>query len=194
MNITLQTTDYQVLFTQQEIILALDNLATTLNKDYAGQEVVLICTLYGAKRFADEMLKRITFKTIYDEIRIATYKGAVSSAADQGIITHIKELTVSLLGKHVLVFEDTVDTGFSAIYLKYNLGLHNPLSLKICTFIDKPDGRKPWIKLTPDYCCFTLKGNPIIAGFGLDFADSFRERDDVIILRQAFCDQRQKKL
>lgn len=194
MDLTLQTTDYQVLFTQQEIILALDKLAAQLNKDYAGQEVVLICTLYGAKRFADEMMKRITFKYMYDEIRIATYKGAVSSAADQGVITHVKELTASLSGKHVLVLEDMIDTGFSAIYLKYNLGLHNPLSLKICTLIDKPDGRKPWIKITPDYCGFSVHGKPVIAGFGLDFANNFRERNDVIMLKQSFCEQHQKKL
>jgi len=182
--------DYEVLYTHKEIQKKILELAETLNAEYQGKEVVLICTLYGAKRFSDELRKLLTFSYVYDEIRIATYKGAVSSV-EQGVLKHVKDLSVSIKDKHVLVLEDTVDSGFSATYLKYALGLESPLDLKICTLIDKPDGRKPWIKVRPEYTCFTVPQKPVIVGFGLDFDEHFRERDDLIVLNKKYCDKHQ---
>lgn len=187
----LETTDYDVLFTKKEIQKKILELAQQINDEYFGKKVVIICTLYGAKRFSDELRKLLTGEHEYDEIRISTYKGAQSSV-EQGIIKHVKDLSINLAEKHVIILEDTIDTGFSALYLKYNLGLQNPASLKIFALINKPDGRKPWIRVDPDYACFTVHGNPVIAGFGLDFDDQFRDRDDVIILKEKFCEKNGK--
>ena len=187
----LNTIDFEVIITKKQLQKEILKLAEKINTDYEGESVVIIGTLYGAKRFAEELRKLLIIPHEYDEIRVSTYKGAVSSV-EQGFIKHIKDLEIDIKDKHVIIIEDTMETGFSALYMMYNLGLQQPTSLKICTLIDKPQARKPWISVIPDYCCFTLPERPMTVGFGMDYKGHFRERDDVIKLGKLFLEKNEK--
>jgi hypoxanthine phosphoribosyltransferase len=89
-------------------------------------------------------------------------------------------LTAACLGKHVLIVEDLIDTGLTLQYLKELLSAREPATLKICTFLDKPDRRKTLLEA--DYVGFTIP-DAFVIGYGLDYAEKYRNLPYVGVLK-----------
>ena len=97
-----------------------------------------------------------------------------------------KKLRVAIIGTgnisnyHVIIVEDIIDSGLTLSYLKDYLSARNPNSIKIVTLIDKPEGRK--IDIKADYVGFNVP-NEFIIGYGLDYAENYRNLKDVLIIK-----------
>ena len=101
---------------------------------------------------------------------------AVSSYANEirestGIVRILKDLDEPIDGRHVLIVEDIIDTGYTLDYILRNLAARQPASLKICTLLDKAERRK--IDITIDYIGFVIP-NEYVFGYGLDLDQKFR--------------------
>ncbi|QJB56254.1 hypoxanthine phosphoribosyltransferase [Pseudodesulfovibrio sp. zrk46] len=150
-------------------------LGKEITESYKDSEepLVCICVLKGAFLFFSDIIRCIDRPIEVDFVRLASYGTATSRGED---IVFSKDLEISIEGKDVLVIEDIVDTGHSMDFLLHVLRGRNPKSLKICSLIDKHERREK--KVSVDFAGFELSDG-FIVGYGLDYAERYRELDGI---------------
>ena len=167
----------RVLLTEEEVDKRINEVAEHINKDYAGKNIHLICILKGGVFFTCELAKRLNMPVTMDFMSVSSYgAGTVSS----GVVRIIKDLDEPLEGKNVLIVEDIIDSGSTLKMICEMFRERKPASVKICTLLDKPTGRK--VELKPDYTCFTVPP-AFVVGFGLDYEDYYRNLPFVGVLK-----------
>ncbi|HMK27120.1 MAG TPA: hypoxanthine phosphoribosyltransferase [Chitinophagaceae bacterium] len=137
-------------------------IATAINKDYAGKKPLFICILNGSFMFAADLFKQLTIESELCFIKLASYKGMKSSGK---VITSIG-LEEDLFGKDVIIVEDIVDTGKTLHRFLPKLVHQQPKSLKIATLLHKSDATE--YPLVLDYVGFVIP-NKFVVGYGLDY-------------------------
>lgn len=159
----------KVLIEKEKLGKRIEELATEIQKDYLGEDILVICILKGSLYFTVDLTKKINnYKLEIDFMRISSYGDELTSS---GKINIIKDLETDINGRNVLVVEDIIDTGNTLYYLKDILEKRNPRSLKICTLLDKKSRR---IKnVVPEYIGFEIE-DKFVVGYGLDYKDCFR--------------------
>lgn len=157
-----------ILITEQELNKRVEEIAAAISKDFENQDLTLICVLKGGVMFMTDIAKKLKQKVELEFIDVSSYGNSTYSS---GKITLNKDIESSIAGKNVILLEDIVDTGKTLKYLIEYLNQKNPLTLKICTLLDKPSRRTEDIKL--DYIGFTIP-DVFIIGYGLDYAQKYR--------------------
>ena len=156
------------LISKQKIQKSVRKLGKQITKDYKDKQPVMICMLKGAVYFFADLIKNIKLPIMIDFARLSSYKNGTTS----GQMELIANFTAEITGKDVIIVEDIVDSGKTLSYFIKLLEEKNPASIKICSFLDKPDCRKVDIKA--DYKCFDVP--PVfVIGYGLDYAEKYRE-------------------
>jgi len=151
-----------------EVENQVDRLATEINRDYAGKDLVLIGVLKGSFVFLADLMRRLTVPLRVDFIRLSSYG---SKAEPSGEVRITKDIELPIRDQQVLVVEDIVDTGLSMTRLLDYLGSYQPASLKVCALIDKVERRQ--VEFQADYVGIRLdKG--FVVGYGLDFSEKHR--------------------
>lgn len=158
----------KVMLTEQEIDARVRQIGEQISKDYAGQEVHLVCVLKGGSFFMCELAKRITIPVSFDFMSVSSYGGDTKSS---GMVRIVKDLDEPLEGKNVIVVEDIIDSGRTLSYLLELLGQRKPKSISLCTLLDKPDRRVVDVKV--DYTGFNIP-DEFVVGFGLDYDQRYR--------------------
>ena len=158
----------RVLLTEEEVDKRIAEIAASINKDYEGESIHLICVLKGGVFFTCELSKRLNIPVSMDFMSVSSYGAATKSS---GIVKIIKDLDQDLEGKNVLVVEDIIDSGRTLSYLLEYLKNQNPKSLRLCTLLDKPDRRV--VEVPVDYTCFEIP-DEFVVGYGLDYAQKYR--------------------
>lgn len=172
--------DYdRILLSEEEIRARTVELAKELDRDYAGKNALFICILKGSVFFFSDLLKEMKEMPEIDFMAASSYGDATVSS---GTLNITKDLSVSVQGKHLVLVEDIVDSGLTLSRLKEHLLSRHPLSVKICTLLSKPDRRK--IPVEVDYCGFEIP-DEFVVGYGLDYAEQYRNEKDVYILSRS---------
>ena len=166
----------KVLLTEEQIQTRVKELAAELSKEYAGKNPVFVGVLKGVVIFYADFMKYFTEFCQMDFMWISSYSGTTSK---EMIVR--KDVTVDLKGRHVVILEDIFDTGNSLQYTYEHLLSKEPASLKICTLLDKPEGRRPGITVKADYTGFSIP-NEFVVGYGLDFNEQYRNLPFVGVL------------
>ena len=148
--------------TRQDLELAIKNLAARLDADYTGQQPLFIPILNGSFMFSAELFKSLTIPSEICFIKLASYKGTVST---EHVITSIG-LDTTITDKHVVILEDIIDTGKTLTQFLPQIHRQKPASLKIAAMLHKPEAKI--FDVTIDYCCFSIP-NKFVVGFGLDY-------------------------
>ena len=157
-----------VLLTEEEVDKKIQEIGEQISKDYAGEQVHLVCVLRGGAFFMCELAKRITVPVSLDFMSVSSYGGDTKSS---GVVKIVKDLDDSLAGKNVIVVEDIVDSGRTLSYLLEMLNDRGPKSMKLCTLLDKPDRRVVDVKV--DYTGFQIP-DEFVVGYGLDYDQKYR--------------------
>ncbi len=168
----------EVLFSEEQIQLKINELGRQISLDYAGRNLLLICVLKGAFMFMADLSKRIEAPLELDFMAVSSY-GAASQSS--GVVKIIKDLDVPVEGRDILIVEDIIDSGLTLSYLIDVLERRNARSIKIVTLFDKPLRRK--VELEPDYKGFIIP-DEFIVGYGLDYAEKYRNLPYVGILKR----------
>lgn len=137
-------------------------LAQEINSDFAEKEVEFIAVLDGSFMFASDLFKKINFQTTISFLKVKSYEATEST----GQINELIGLNKSITGKHILLVEDIVDTGFTIDYVVEKLEKEAPASISIVSCMFKPDAFKG--KNKPKYIGFNIS-NEFIVGYGMDF-------------------------
>lgn len=166
----------KVLVSREEIAKRVKELAAEINRDYAGKPLLVVCILRGATIFFADLFRELTGDVEVDFIAVSSYGSGASSS---GEVKMLKDFSSPVAGKHLLIVEDIIDTGVTLVYLKKLLEARGPASVKLCALLDKPSRRK--VALKGDYIGFEIP-NEYVVGFGLDYAEKFRNLPDVCVL------------
>ena len=166
----------KVLLNQQQIAKKVAELGAQITRDFEGQSVVLIGVLKGATIFLADLAREINLDATFDFIAVSSYG---NSRQQSGEVKLMKDVDQSMEGRNIILVEDILDTGLTLTYLKKLLLAHKPKSLKIAALLDKVSRRKEPIH--GDYVGFEIP-DEFVVGYGLDFAERFRNLSDVCIL------------
>ena len=168
----------EVLLTEEQIQAKVKELAAQISEEYAGKDPVFIGVLKGVVIFFADMVRNIDIPCEIDFMSISSYSGTTSTGR-----TEIrKDVSVDIKGRHVVILEDIFDTGTSLTYTVNHLLNKEPASLKVCTFLDKPERRRPGVTLVPEYGGYTIP-NEFVVGYGLDYNEHYRNLPYIGILK-----------
>lgn len=165
------------LYSRTEIAARIGELAAAIDRDYAGREVLLVGILKGSLMFIADLARELQTPAAIDFVRIASYGSETRSS---GIVEIRTDLETPVAGRHVLIVEDIVDSGYTLETLCNLLLLRRPASLRVCTLIDKRAQRAAEVAV--DYVGFTLERG-FIVGYGLDHDERYRGLPDIHLLQ-----------
>jgi len=166
----------KVLLTQEQIAKKVAELGAQITRDFVGESVVLIGVLKGATIFLADLAREIKLDATFDFIAVSSYG---NSQRQSGEVKLMKDVDHSMEGKNIILVEDILDTGLTLTYLRNLLLAHKPKSLKIAALLDKVSRRQQPIH--GDYVGFEIP-DEFVVGYGLDFAERFRNLPEVCIL------------
>jgi len=166
----------KVLIRRAAIQKRVHDVAQQITKDFKGQRLHLIGVLKGACIFLSDLVREIGLDTSIDFMAVSSYgKGKQTS----GQVRVLKDLDSSIEGLNVVLVEDILDTGLTLSYLLRVLQQRKPKVLRVAALLDKPSRRLKEVK--GDYVGFTIP-NEFVVGYGLDYAERYRNLKDVCIL------------
>lgn len=158
----------KVLLTKEDIKEITDRLGKQIAEDYRGKNLVLVSVLKGSVIFMADLMRAIDRPLEIDFMVVSSYGNGTNTS---GQVKIIKDLDLDLSGQDLLLVEDILDTGNTLHSLLKILSMRNPNSIKICTFLDKPERRIA--PITADYVGATVP-DEFVVGYGLDYAQMYR--------------------
>ena len=168
----------KILLTEEQIQARVAELGKILAEEYKDKNPVVVGVLKGVVIFYADMIRAMDIPCQMDFMCVSSYRGTESTGRTQ----ISKDLSCDIYGRHVLILEDIFDTGNSLEFITNHLMNKQPASLKICTLLDKPERRKPGVKVQCDYTGFVIP-NELVVGYGLDFDEKYRNLPYVGILK-----------
>ena len=167
----------EILFSEEQLKQRVEQLAAEINRDYAGQELMLISVLRGSFVFMADLVRELTVPCTVDFMAVSSYGSGTSSS---GQVQITKDLSEDISGRHILVVEDILDSGNTLSYLLELLRARKPASLRLCTLLDKPERRIKPVQL--DYTGFSIP-DAFVVGYGLDYDEHYRNLPYIGILK-----------
>ena len=168
----------EILVQRDELEHRVRELAAEVSRDYADRDLLLVGVLKGAVFFLSDLMRHLQLDCELDFMAVSSYGSSTDSS---GVVRILKDLDISIEGRHVLIVEDIVDSGLTLSYLLRTLKARNPASLEVCALLTKPDRRK--VDLPIRYVGFEIP-NRFAIGYGLDHAERFRNLPFVAVLEE----------
>ena len=168
----------EILYTEQQIQERIAQLGQEITSEYRERDLVLVGVLKGSCVFLADLMRTIDLRLTIDFMAVSSYKDGTVSTGDVEIL---KDLSNPIRDKDVIVVEDIVDTGLTLSRLLQILSSRGASSIKLATFLDKPDPRiKTELKI--DYTGFVVP-NRFLVGYGLDAAGRYRNLPFIAAVR-----------
>jgi hypoxanthine phosphoribosyltransferase len=167
----------QVLIDEDALQSRIRELGREVSEDYSGRDLLLIGVLKGAVFFMADLMRQLSVTCEVDFMAISSYGDATDSS---GVVRILKDLDINIENRDVLVVEDIIDSGLTLSYLMRNLEAREPASLEVCALLTKPSRRE--IDVPVRYVGFEIP-NRFVIGYGLDFAERYRNLPYVAVLR-----------
>jgi hypoxanthine phosphoribosyltransferase len=168
----------EVLYSEDQIQRRIAELGAQITSEYRGHDLVLVGVLKGSCVFMADLMRAIDLRLTIDFMSVSSYKDGTVSTGDVEIL---KDLSNPIRDKDVIVVEDIVDTGLTLSRLMEILSSRGARSIKLATFLDKPDPRiKTELKI--DYTGFVVP-NRFLVGYGLDAAGRYRNLPFIAVVK-----------
>lgn len=163
---------------EKDIQKRVKELGDQISKEYKNKLPIFIGVLNGSFMFLSDLLKHVDIHCEMDFFKLSSYG---DSKISSGNVKMLKELNADISERHVIIVEDIVDTGLSLNYIKELMSEQNPASISFASLLVKPGSLKYDIKI--DYIGFEISDEFVI-GYGLDYAQKFRNLPAVYILSE----------
>jgi hypoxanthine phosphoribosyltransferase len=158
----------KVLVDESQLAAKVRELADAVDRDYAGQDLLLVGVLKGAVMLMADLSRAMASPVEMDWMAVSSYGSGTKSS---GVVRILKDLDRDITGRHVLVVEDILDSGLTLSWLLRNLRSRGPASVEVLTMLRKPDAVK--VDVDVRYVGFDIP-NEFVVGYGLDYAEKYR--------------------
>ena len=176
--VTYQGLTFEPYIRREEIAKQVYRLAQEIKRDYTNANVMFLCVLTGSFIFAADLFRACDLsdaEIVF--IRFKSYDGMSST----GEVDEIMGLCEDITGRNILIVEDIVDSGVTAVQLRKELEKRNPKSVKMVSLLFKPDALT--VGKAPDYIGFEIPSK-FIVGYGLDLDGKARNLPDIYVLKE----------
>ncbi len=167
----------EILFTEEEILSRIKEIAKEIDETYKGEEVVMVCIMKGSLPFYADLVRAVSFPAYFDFMCVSSYGASTTTS---GELKMKLDLSMDIENKHVLIIEDILDTGNTLYNLREMLTKRSPKSLRICALLDKPARRLRDIEA--DFTGFEIP-DAFVVGYGLDYNEHYRNLPYIGILK-----------
>src|SRR3954452_6658120 len=166
-----------VLVSEEQIAAKIAELAARIDADYDGREVMMVGVLKGAVMVMADLARALTVPVSMEFMAVSSYGSGTSSS---GVVRILKDLDRDIEGKDVLVVEDIIDSGLTLSWLLRNLRSRQPASVEVVALLRKPEAAQ--VQVPVKYMGFDIP-SVFVVGYGLDYAERYRELPYVGTLR-----------
>ncbi|MBF4463137.1 MULTISPECIES: hypoxanthine phosphoribosyltransferase [unclassified Rathayibacter] len=166
----------EVLYTESQIHERIRDLARAIERDYAGENLLIVGVLRGAVMVMADLARELKLDVVMDWMAVSSYG---SSTKSSGVVRILKDLDTDITDRKVLIVEDIIDSGLTLSWLQGNLRSRGAESVEICALFRKPRAAK--VEVDVAYVGFDIP-NDFVIGYGLDYAERYRNLRDVAIL------------
>ena len=158
----------KILIPEVRIQSRVAELAQEINHDFRGREIVAVCILKGSFVFFTDVIRHLEMPIVCDFLGVSNYTNRKVVSGEVKLTLDVSE---PLENKHVIVFEDVVDSGLTLNFILNTLRARKPASLKTCSLLVKEPNLKTEVDV--DYLGFKI-GKEFVVGYGIDYAGKFR--------------------
>ena len=176
-----------MLITEAQLAKRVRALAREIERDFHGHETVVVSLLNGTVMFLADLLRHLNLPLRLDFLGVSSY----GDGLEAGHLIFTKELRLNIRGRDVLLVDDILDTGQTLARVLPKIRALKPRRIKICVLLDKPARRVE--KITADYVGFTVPDD-FVVGYGLDFAERYRNLPFVGVLHSHIYKQACKRI
>ena len=167
--------DY-VLISEAQIAKRVKALGRAIQRDFKGRDMVVVSLLNGTVMFLADLIRHLPMPLRLDFIGVSSYGGGTAA----GELVFTKELKIDVAGRDVLLVDDILDTGKTMARVLAKLRQLKPRRIRTCVLLDKPERRTE--KVQADFVGFKIP-NEFVVGYGLDYAERYRNLPFVGVLR-----------
>jgi len=167
---------FRMCISRQQVRSSIEQIADRINNDYADKEILFIAVLNGAFMFTAELVRKVKPLCRISFVKVASYQGDSS----EGIVRELIGLKEDLNGKHVILVDDIVDTGFTLAHIMNQIKTtYKPASIAVASLLFKPQSYRKSIAI--DYVGIEIP-NDFVVGWGLDFNGYGRNFEDIYVI------------
>ncbi len=166
------------LISKEDIHEKVKELAGKIDRDFEGEEILLIGLLRGSVIFLSDLARELKTEATIDFMVVSSYGNKMESSRDVKIL---KDLEEDIKGRNVIIVEDIIDTGNTLQKVQQILQTREPKNIRICTLLDKPERRE--VEISVDYTGFQIP-DEFVVGYGIDFAQKHRTLPYVGIVKK----------
>lgn len=159
----------EIVVSDSELQARIAELGNEINRDYQGEEILLVCILRGGVMFLTDLMRRLTIPVQLDFMAVSSYAIGARQSSGQARIT--LDLNTDIADQNVLLIEDIVDSGYTLEAVLSLLETRHPKSLKTCVLLDKAERRE--VQVPIDYTGFIIP-DKFVFGYGLDIDEYYR--------------------
>lgn len=177
----------KILITDKQIARRIKVLASEIENDFRGREMVVVSLLSGTVMFLADLIRHLNLPLRLDFMGVSSY----GAGTESGELIFTKELRLDVKGRDVLLVDDILDTGKTLSRVLPKLRALQPRRIKTCVLLDKPARRREGI--IADYVGFEIP-DLFVVGYGLDFAERYRNLPFVGVLHPHVYKEASKKV
>ena len=166
-----------IIISESEIKIKVKKLAEKINKEYKGKSIVAVGLLKGVFIFMADVVRELDLDVEIEFIIIKSYMNGKTNGKPKILLDIKKDIT----DKHIIIFEDIIDTGRTLVAVKEYLKYKGAKSIKLATLLTKPSGRE--VKVDINYALFTVP-DEIVIGYGLDYNEKGRHLKNIVSINQ----------
>ena len=166
----------RILFDELTIHRRLDEIAAQISNDYRDRELTVIAVLNGSLIFMVDLLRRVPLPLRLDCLSVASYHGKAQTSGD----VIFKQVAMpDVVGRHILLLDDILDSGLTLAAIRGKLATANPRTIRVCVLLSKKKKRARCVDA--DYVGFEIE-DEFVVGYGLDFKEQYRNLPYVGVL------------
>ncbi len=175
-----------MLIADEQIAKRVAEMTRQIERDFRGRDMVIVSLLTGTVMFLADLIRHLELPLRLDFMGVSSY----GAGTESGDLVFTKELRIDVRGRDVLLVDDILDTGKTMTRVVAKLRALKPRRIKTCVLLDKPARRVEKIKA--DYVGFEIP-DVFVIGYGLDYAERYRNLPFVGILKPEMYQQVSRK-
>jgi hypoxanthine phosphoribosyltransferase len=169
--------DADLLVNEQQIVIAITQIAEKINSLLADRNPLVLCVMNGGLVFTGQLLPQLTIALTLDSINASRYHNQTSG----GAIEWINTPRTSIKGRTVLIVDDILDEGVTLAAIYEHCLAHGAVAIYSAVLVNKLLGHSKAI--FADFIGLNLE-NRYLFGYGMDYKGYLRNAPGIYACKE----------